>query len=68
MKLKFAEKLSELIEERKLSALTFSKLIDAKDTTILRWRKGLINPTIDKLNILCDFFDVTADYLLGCED
>ena len=68
MELKFAERLSELMDEKQLSALALSKLIDAKDTTILRWKKGLINPTIDKLNMLCDFFGVTADYLLGRED
>lgn len=68
MELKFAERLSELMEERQLSALALSKLIDAKDTTILRWKKGLISPTIDKLNMLCDFFGVTADFLLGRED
>lgn len=68
MELKFTERLSELMEEKQISALALSKKIDVKDTTILRWKKGLMNPTIDKLNILCDFFGVTADYLLGRED
>ena len=68
MEIKFCERLSELMEDRNLSALALSKLIDANDTTILRWKKGLVNPTIDKLNMLCDFFGVTADYLLGRED
>ena len=68
MEVKFCERLSELMEDRNLSALALSKLIDANDTTILRWKKGLVNPTIDKLNMLCDFFGVTADYLLGRED
>lgn len=68
MELKFTERLSELMEEKQISALALSKKIDVKDTTILRWKKGLMNPTIDKLNMLCDFFGVTADYLLGRED
>ena len=68
METKFCERLSELMEEKNISALALSKLIDANDTTILRWKKGLVNPTIDKLNMLCDFFGVTADYLLGRED
>ena len=68
METKFCERLSELMEEKNISALALSKLIDANDTTILRWKKGLVNPTIDKLYMLCDFFGVTADYLLGRED
>ena len=68
MKNKFSERLNELMEEKNLSALALSKLININDATISRWRKGTIIPTIDKIDILCDFFGVTADYLLGRED
>ena len=68
MEIKFSERLDELMNEKQLSSLALSKIIHIDDATISRWRKGSINPTIDKLNILCDFFGVTADYLLGRED
>jgi len=68
MELKFSERLDELMQEKGLSALALSKIIHINDATISRWRKGEMNPTIDKLNMLCDFFGVTADYLLGRED
>ena len=68
MKLKFSERLDELMLEKEISALALSKLIHINDATISRWRRGEMNPTIDKLNMLCDFFGVTADYLLGRED
>ncbi len=68
MELKFCERLNELMEDKNLSSLALSKILNINDSTILRWRKGLMNPTIDKLNILCDYFGVTADYLLGRED
>lgn len=68
MELKFSERLTELMEDKNLSSLNLSKHIDVDHTTILRWRRGEMNPTIDKFNILCDFFGVTADYLLGRED
>lgn len=68
MELKFSERLDELMEEKQISALALSKIIHIDDATISRWRKGTITPTIDKLNILCDFFGVTADFLLGRED
>ena len=56
------------MEERNFSALKLSKFIGVDSRTISRWRRGEMNPTIDKLNMLCDFFGVTADYLLGRED
>lgn len=68
METKFSERLNELMEDKNLSSLALSKILGVNDTTILRWRKGLINPTIDKLSVLCDYFGVTADYLLGRED
>lgn len=68
MELKFSERLDELMQEKGLSALALSKIIHINDATISRWRRGEMNPTIDKLNMLCDFFGVTADYLLGRED
>ena len=68
MELKFSERLNELMQEKELSSLALSKIIHINDATISRWRRGEMNPTIDKLNMLCDFFGVTADYLLGRED
>ena len=56
------------MEDKNVSSVKLSKHIDVDHTTILRWKHGEMNPTIDKLNMLCDFFGVTADYLLGRED
>lgn len=68
MELKFSERLNELMEDKNLSSLALSKILNINDSTILRWQKGLMNPTIDILNIICVYFGVTADYLLGRED
>lgn len=68
MELKFSERLNELMDEKKLTATALANIIGVKDTTVLRWRKGQINPTVDKIVLLCDYFGVTADYLLGLED
>ena len=68
MELKFSERLDELMLEKGISSLALSKIIHINDATISRWRRGEMNPTIDKLNMLCDFFGVTSDYLLGRED
>lgn len=68
MELKFSERLNDLMDEKKLTATALANIIGVKDTTVLRWRKGQINPTVDKIVLLCDYFGVTADYLLGLED
>ncbi len=68
MKMLFTERLIELMEEKNLTSTPLAKILNVRDTTVLRWRKGLINPTIDKLFLLCDYFGVTADFLLGRED
>lgn len=68
MELKFSERLTELMEDNNISSVKLSKQINVDHTTIIRWKHGEMNPTIDKLNMLCDFFGVTADYLLGRED
>lgn len=68
MKLNFCEKLNELMEEKKITSLALSKIVGVSASTILRWKNGEMCPTIDKLALLCDYFGVTADYLLGFED
>lgn len=68
MKMLFTERLIELMEEKNLTSTALAKILNVRDTTVLRWRKGQINPTIDKLFLLCEYFGVTADFLLGLED
>lgn len=64
----FSDRLNDLMERANISALALSKIIGFSDTTILKWKKGKIVPTIDKLYALCQYFDVSADYLIGLED
>lgn len=68
MNLKFSERLDELMIEKNINSLALSKIVGVNSSTILRWLKGTMIPNIDKLAILCEYFGVTADYLLGFED
>ena len=68
MEMKFCERLNELIDEKGITCPSLAKIIKVNVSTIYRWRSGEMYPTIDKLNMLCDFFGVTSDYLLGRED
>ena len=64
----FGERLKELRTEKNISATKLGKMIGVDGTTVLRWESEQMNPTIDKLTLICKFFGVTADYLLGLED
>ena len=63
----FCERLKELRLDRKLSALKLAKAIGVSDTTILRWENGTMSPSVDALISLCEYFNVTPNYLMGYE-
>ena len=64
----FCERLKELRLDRKLSAVKLGQALGVRDTTILRWENGTMSPSIDALMIVCEFFGVTPNYMLGLED
>ena len=65
---KFCDRLKALRLEKGLSAVKLGKALGVGDTTILRWEKGQMSPSIDNLYNICRFFGVSADYLIGLED
>ncbi len=64
----FAERLKELREDKKLSQNQLAKLTGFSNASISRWENGIADIASDYLIILCKFFGVSADYLLGLED
>lgn len=61
----FCERLKELRTEQKLSYKKLGDKLGVRDTTVIRWEKGIILPSIEHLYNLAIFFKVSADYLLG---
>ncbi len=61
----FCERLREIRVKNKMTLRDLAKAIDVSFSTISRWENGEITPTITYLILLCDYFDVSADYLLG---
>ena len=64
----FGERLKDLRVERGLASTTLAKELGVRDTTILRWEKGIMIPTIIYLYRIAVYFGVSADYLIGLED
>jgi len=61
-------RLKELREEKGLSQEQLGKEIGFKHNTICNWENGTREPDIDTIEKLCNFFGVSADYLLGFVD
>lgn len=64
----FCERLKALRLEKNLSTRQLAKEINCSNIAISRWERGTQTPTIETLVILCKYFKVTANYLLGLED
>lgn len=65
---KFCKRLRELRLEKGLTIKELAEILQVKDSTISRWENGLMLPNAYYLGDIAQFFDVTADYLLGLED
>lgn len=65
---KFRERLREIRTENKMTTMQLGAVLGVSHTTIGRWEKGEILPSIEHLYNIAKYFGVSADYLLGLED
>jgi len=61
-------RLKELREERGLTQPELAEQIGVNYRTISNWERGVSEPDLESLRKLCDFFKVTAGYIIGTED
>ena len=64
----FPSRLKELRNSKGLTQKQLAKELNVTDDSIFSWEKGRSQPSIENLIMLCKFFGVTSDYLLGLED
>ena len=64
----FGRRLHELRKERGLSLTALAKVLDINHSTLLRWERGEMAPSIIHLYNLATYFGVSSDYLIGLED
>ena len=64
----FAKRLKELREEKGLSQPKIGAVVGLNYRTISQYERGICEPDFQTLKKLCDYFGVTADYLLGFSD
>ena len=61
----FAKRLKELRIEKNLSHLQLARELNVSNAAISRWENQLRVPNIIELKKIAEFFNVSADYLLG---
>ena len=64
----FCKRLKQLRIEHQLSTIEMGKILNVSHTTITRWERGEIVPSILHLINIAKYFEVSADYLLGIEE
>jgi len=62
------ERLRTLREEKNMTQYELGKVFTITDATINRYENGIRQPDTDTLNKLANYFNVSADYLLGRTD
>lgn len=60
-------RLKELRAECNLSQQAIADKLHIARISYLHWEQGKTEPSINALCMLCEIFDVSADYLLGIE-
>lgn len=68
MKNKIAERLTELLQERNISANKLASDLQIANSVVYYWLKGKTTPNADYIIAIADYFNVCADYLLGRKD
>lgn len=62
------EKLKQARTEKGMSQLEVANNLQISRTCYANYEQGTREPSLDTLRRICDFFDVSADYLIGRSD
>lgn len=61
----YQKKLKELRKSRKVTQLELAELLEITQSTYSKYERGERDLSITHLIKLCDFYEVTSDYILG---
>ena len=64
----FKDLFTQILQERNISAYKLSKDTGLSEALISNWKSGRQLPKYDSIKVLCDYFDISADYLLERTD
>lgn len=64
----FAIRLNKLIKENKITKYRVAKDLKCSKQSVINWCDGISEPKISHIQQLAEYFNVSADYLIGLED
>jgi len=64
----FCERLKELRKSKNLSQKQLAEVLKTNNSSICDWECGRSQPDLETLAFTAQYFEVSADYLLGLED
>ncbi|MBP3434334.1 MAG: helix-turn-helix transcriptional regulator [Clostridia bacterium] len=64
----FTQRLKELRKEGGLTQKQLAEVLETTDDSIFSWEKGRSQPSIETLQKICNYFNVSADYLIGLKN
>ncbi len=65
MKIIVAEHIKELMRSEKLTQTEFANAIGVGQSSVSDWLNSKSEPSIENLWKICDYFDISLDYLVG---
>lgn len=64
----FGKRLRELRKEKGIGQVALASKLKVSKSIISLWENGLREPGIYAIKAVCDYFNVSADYMLGRTD
>jgi len=64
----FSERLKDLRKIKNLTQKQLAEILRTTNSSICDWECGRSQPDFETLVCIAEFFEVSADYLLGLED
>lgn len=64
----YGQRIRELREERNLTQAQLADRIGTTASTVGKYEREGLQPSVETIISLCKFFGVSADYLLGLEE
>lgn len=64
----FKDRLKALRSQRHISQKELADKMGINKQTISQYERGVRNPDLEMLSLLCDYFNVSADFILGKTD
>ncbi len=64
----YGQRLKEIRQEKGLTQTKLAQMLSTTQSTVGKYEREEIQPTVDVIIKICKMFEISSDYLLGLED